>query len=391
MSKSGIEMGLQLRSLVNSQGELKLSLELAPVPEPAADEIVLRVEATPIHPSDLGLLFGAADLATAKTSGTPDAPVVTFSVPAAAMKGMRTRLDQPMLVGNEGAGVVVRAGAAPEAQALLGKTVATFGGGMYVQYRCAKASQCVALPASCSPADGASIFVNPMSTLCMLDVMRREGHKALVHTAAASSLGQMLNRLCQSEQIDLVNIVRTEPQAELLRGMGARYVCNTSSATFLQDLTRDLITTGATLAFDAIGGGTLASQILSCMEAAINHSATGYSRYGSTTHKQVYIYGALDTGPTLLKRNFGPAFGVGGWLLTNHLQYIGAAAHQALQARVLAEIKTTFACHYARELSLAEVLRPEAIEVYSRRATGSKYLINPSKIGWATSIRSLVN
>lgn len=379
MSESEMRTGLQLRSLVKSSGELELSLVRVPTPEPAADEVIIRVEATPINPSDLGLLLAAADLATARASGTAEAPVVTAAIPEGAMRSMKMRLDDSMLVGNEGAGVVVGAGPSPEAQALLGKTVATFGGGMYVQFRTAKAAQCIVLPAGISPAEGASIFVNPMTALSMVDVMRREGHTALVHTAAASNLGQMLNRLCLSETIGLVNIVRSEAQADLLRGMGATHVCNSTAPTFVQDLTRDLIATGATLAFDAIGGGTLASQILSCMEAALNSSARGYSRYGSATHKQVYIYGALDTSPTILKRNFGPAFGVAGWLLPNYLQKIGPEATKHLQARVLAELKSTFACHYTREISLAEALRIEEIEVYSKRSTGGKYLINPAK------------
>jgi len=379
MPASEMKSGLQLRSLVKSSGELELSLTRVPTPEPAADEVIIRVEATPINPSDLGLLLGAADLTTARAAGTPAAPIVTAAIPEGAMRSMKMRLDESMVVGNEGAGVVVAAGTSPEAQALLGKIVAIFGGGMYVQYRCARAAQCVALPAGISPAEGASIFVNPMTALSMVDVMRREGHTALVHTAAASNLGQMLNRLCLGENIGLVNIVRSEAQAELLRGMGAIHVCNSSAPTFVHDLTRDLVATGATLAFEAIGGGTLASQILSCMEAAINSSAKGYSRYGSATHKQVYIYGSLDTSPTILKRNFGPAFGVAGWLLPNYLQKIGPEAMGQFQAHVLAALKTTFACHYTREISLAEALRIEEIEVYSKRSTGGKYLINPAK------------
>lgn len=379
MTESKMKSGLELRSLVKGNGELELSLVRVPIPEPAADEVIIRVEAAPINPSDLGLLFAAADLTTARAAGSPEAPIVTATIHEGAMRSMKTRLDDSMLVGNEGAGMVVAAGASPEAQAMLGRTVATFGGGMYVQYRCAKAAQCVSLPTGISPAEGASIFVNPMTALSMIDVMHREGHSALVHTAAASTLGQMLNRLCLGEKIGLVNIVRSEAQANLLRGMGATYVCDSSAPTFGHDLTRNLIATGATLAFDAVGGGTLTSQILSCMEAAINHSAKGYSRYGSTTHKQVYIYGALDTGPTILKRNCGPAFGVAGWLLPNYLQKVGPEATARFQARVLAELRTTFACHYTREISLAEALRIEEMEIYSKRSTGRKYLINPAK------------
>ena len=292
---------------------------------------------------------------------------------------MAGRLDQSMPVGNEGAGVVVAAGASDEAQALLGKTVAIFGGAMYSQYRCVKVGQCLVLPEGTTPAEGASCFVNPLTALGMVETMRREGHTALVHTAAASNLGQMLNRICIEDEVGLVNIVRTQQQEDLLRAIGAKHVCNSSAPTFMQDLTEALAATGATLAFDAIGGGKLAGQILTCMEAALTRSATEYSRYGSATHKQVYIYGALDPGPTVLNRSFGIAWGVGGWLLWPFLQKIGPAAAQKLRERVVAELKTTFASHYTKEISLAEALRLEEIAVYGKRATGAKYLINPNK------------
>jgi NADPH2:quinone reductase len=297
--------GLQLRSLLKSTGELELSLLSVTTPPPAPDEVVVRIEATPINPSDLGLLFGAADLGTAQATGTPDCPLVTMQVPERLMKGMTGRLDQSLPVGNEGAGVVVAAGVSDAAQRLLGKTVALLGGSMYAQYRAIKADQCLVLPEGISPAEGASCFVNPLTALGMVETMRREGHKALVHTAAASNLGQMLNRVCLKDQISLVNIVRKPEQAALLKGLGAKYVCDTSAASFMADLTQALVDTGATIAFDATGGGKLAGQILTCMEAALNHTATAYSRYGSTTLKQVYIYGGLDTGPTEFSRNFG--------------------------------------------------------------------------------------
>jgi len=370
---------LQLRSLVKSSGELELSLISVPTPEPESDEVLLRVDAAPINPSDLGLLFGAADMSTARQSGTAERPVVTASVPEGLMKAMAGRLDESMPVGNEGAGVVVAAGTSAEARALLGKTVATFGGAMYSQYRCVKAAQCMVLPPGTSAADGASCFVNPLTALCMVETMRREGHSALVHTAAASNLGQMLNRLCLRDQIGLVNVVRTTQQEQILREQGAKYVCNTSAPTFMRDLTEAIVATGATLAFDAIGGGTLAGQILGCMETALMRSAGAYQRYGSTTHKQVYIYGALDTGLTVLKRNFGAVWGLGGWLLPPFLQKIGFDAAQKLRMRVVAELKTTFASRYTKEVSLAEALNLQEIAVYGRRTTGEKYLINPSK------------
>jgi NADPH2:quinone reductase len=370
---------LQLRSLIKSSGELELSLTSALVPEPGPEEVVVRIEASPMNPSDLGLLFGAADLSSAKASGTRERPVITASVPQKAMKGMAGRLDQSMPVGNEGAGVVVKAGASPAAQALLGKTVAILGGAMYAQYRAVKASQCLVLPLGTTAAEGASCFVNPLTSLGMVETMRREGHKALVHTAAASNLGQMLNRICLKDGIGLVNIVRKQEQEDLLRAAGALHVCNSSAPAFMDDLTRALVATGATIAFDAIGGGKLAGQILSGMEAAANQTAAEYSRYGSTTHKQVYIYGGLDRGPTEIVRNFGMAWGMGGWLLFPFLQKIGSDAAQKLRERVVKELKTTFASKYTHEVSLAEALQLDNIAVYSQHATGAKYLINPNK------------
>lgn len=370
--------GLELRSLVKSSGELELSLVSMTTPKPAPDEVVVRIEAAPINPSDIGLLFGAAEMGTAKLSGTPERPVVTARIPERAMKGMAGRMDQSMPVGNEGAGVVVDAGSSAAAQALMGKTVAVLGGAMYTRYRCIKLDQCHLLPDGATPAAGASCFVNPLTALGMVETMRREGHTALVHTAAASNLGQMLNRICLKEHIRLVNIVRSAEQEHILRSSGATHVCNTASPTFMADLTSALLATGATIAFDATGGGKLAGQILGCMEASLNQSAKEYSRYGSTTHKQVYIYGGLDTSPTEFNRNFGMAWGIGGWLLFPFLQKIGPDAVQALKQRVASELKTTFASSYAKEVSLAQALQLDAIAVYGKRATGVKYLINPS-------------
>ena len=378
MTNANSGNGLQLRSLIKRTGEFELSLAKVSTPTPAADEVVVRLEASPINPSDLGLLLGAADMTTAKLSGAPDNPVVTATVPEAMMRAMTGRLDESMPVGNEGAGVVVSAGASDAAQALLGKNVAMIGGAMYAQYRCLNAAACLVLPAGATPADGASSFVNPLTALGMVETMRREGHSALVHTAAASNLGQMLNRLCLKDGIGLVNIVRDAKQEELLRAAGAVHVCNCTAPTFMTDLTATLIATGATLAFDAIGGGKLAGQILTAMEAAANRTAKVYSRYGSTVHKQVYIYGGLDTRPTELIRSFGMAWGIGGWLLFPFLQKLAPTDAQRLRERVAAELKTTFASHYTRVISLYEALQLETIAAYSKRATGEKYLINPN-------------
>ena len=377
MNPNPIPAGLQLRSLVKADGQLELSLASVPTPEPARDEVVVRIEATPVNPSDFNFMLAAADLSTIKRSGTEASPVITAQIPPRALKALAGRVGQSMPVGNEGAGVVVAAGGSE--RALLGKTVAVMGGSMYAQYRCVKATECLVLPDDATPAEGASCFINPLTALGMVETMRREGHKALVHTAAASNLGQMLNRICIKDGIALVNIVRKPGQAALLRSLGATHVCDTSSPTFMEELTDALAATGATLAFDATGGGKLAGQILTCMEAAVNRNAREYNRYGSSTHKQVYLYGSLDTTPTEFVRAFGMAWGMGGWLVFPYLQRLGPHAAQALRQRVVAELKTTFASGYSKEISLAEALRPEEIAVYAQRATGTKYLINPAK------------
>src|SRR3954454_8108867 len=371
--------GLQLRSLIKKSGDLEISLVSVPTPEPAADEVVVRVEAAPINPSDLGLLIGAADMATAKSSGTKDSPVITAKVPAAAMNAMAGRLDESMPVGNEGAGVVIKTGSSDAAKALMGKTVAMIGGAMYAQYRCLKVNECLPLPAGTTPAEGASCFVNPLTALGMVETMRREGHKALVHTAAASNLGQMLNKICLKDGIGLVNIVRSFQQADILRKIGARHVVDSGAPTFMSDLTKAVEETGATLAFDPIGGGKLAGQILTAMETAANRTAKVYSRYGSSVHKQVYIYGGLDTRPTELVRSFGMAWGLGGWLLFPFLMKIGPGDGARLRQRVIDELKTTFASHYTKVVSLQEALQLDNLAAYGRRATGEKYLINPNK------------
>lgn len=371
--------GLQLRSTVKSSGEVEVELVEASVPAPANDEVVIRVEATPINPSDLGLLFAGADVTKAAVAGTPERPVVTAPIPEAAMRGLAGRLDQALPVGNEGAGTVVAAGDAPEAQALMGRVVAISGGSMYAQHRKVRARHCLVLPEGTTAREGASSFVNPMTVLGMVETMRREGHKAIVHTAAASNLGQMLNRVCIQDGIPLVNIVRRPEQVELLKSQGAKYVCDSSQPDFMKQLTDALAETGATIGFDATGGGKLAGQVLAAMEAAANRNAESYSRYGSNVHKQVYIYGGLDRSPTTLERNFGFAWSLGGWLLTPFLEKIGPEATQALRERVGREIKTTFASNYTREVTLPEMLQPEHIAVYARQATGEKYLITPNR------------
>jgi len=370
--------GLELRSLV-TDGKLELSLVDVELSPPGPGEVIVRIEAAPINPSDLGLLTGPADLATLRQGGTPDRPALTADIPAQRLPMVRARLDESMPVGNEGAGTVVAAG--DGAEDLIGKTVAVIGGGMYTQYRKARLTDLLPFPEGVTAREGASAFVNPLTALAMVETMRAEGHTALVHTAAASNLGQMLNRICIADDVKLVNIVRSAEQAKILHDIGAKYVVDSTSENFRDELVDALAETGATLAFDAIGGGKLAGQILAAMEVAANRNATTYSRYGSNTYKQVYIYGALDLGPTVIGRDVGFAWGVGGFLLTPFLMKAGAEVVGRMRARVAAEIRTTFASHYTAEVSLAEALDKDTLLAYSAKKTGEKYLIVPSRTG----------
>lgn len=371
------DSGLQLRSTVTKDNTLELTLVDVPIPKPGADEVLVRVEAAPLNPSDLGLLFGPADLGTARLSGTAQRPVVTADIPANAMTLVAARIGESLPVGNEGAGTVIGAGDSAAAQALMGRRVGIIGGEMYSQYRVVNAFMCLPLEPGTTAAEGASCFVNPLTALAFVETMRMENHTALVHTAAASNLGQMLNRLCLNEGIALVNIVRKPEQEKILKSHGAKHVLNSGADSFQDDLTEALATTGATLAFDATGGGKLASQILTCMEAAAVRNMSGYSRYGSDVFKQVYIYGALDRSATVLTRNFGFSWSLGGFLLTPFLQKVGLEKMLQLRAKVASEIRTTFASHYTQEVSLAQALSLEAIAQYSRQATGEKFLIKP--------------
>jgi len=370
---------LAMLSTLSEDAELRMELVEQPVPDPKAEEVIVRIEATPINPSDHGVMFGWATMAEATSSGEGSTRVLTAPVSPQGMAGMKARIGQPLPVGNEGAGTVVAAGDSPEAQGLVGKTVAVMGGGMYAQYRCIPAAMCLPLLEGHTARDGASSFVNPLTALSMVEVMKGEGHKALVHTAAASNLGQMLNLICQADGVDLVNIVRRPEQAQLLRDLGAKYICDSSSDSFMADLTEAVHATGATLAFDATGGGMLASNILTAMETAAARTPGAYSIYGSIQHKQVYLYGALDVSPTTLTRGYGMAWGVGGWLLPNFLAKAGMEVAGRLRARVAKELKTTFASHYTDELSLSDALDAKIVSKYVAKTTGQKFLMCPQK------------
>jgi len=371
----------EIRSTVTSDGNIEISIAKVEKPTPSENEVLIKVEASPINPSDLGLLISfAADLDSLNVSGSGDETVAKMKIHPGLMKAMTPRLDQSMKVGNEGGGVIEDAGA--DAKQLIGKTVGVAGGAMYSQYRCVPASSCLVMDDSTTSAEAASSFVNPLTVLGFIETMKLENHSAILHTAAASNLGQMLVKVCKDDSVPLVNIVRKSEQVDLLKNLGAEHVCNTSEPDFMDSLVNALVATGATLGFDATGGGNegkLAGQILSAMEIAANKTAKEYSRYGSDTFKQVYIYGGLDQSPTILNRSFGMQWALGGWLLTPMIGKIGMERFQQMRERVAKEIKTTFASHYTQEVSFEEMLQPETIKAYAKQATGEKYLVTPHK------------
>lgn len=370
---------LQMLSTVTEAGELRMELAEKEIPTPTSSQVLVKIEATPINPSDQGVMFGFSDMSKAKSSGSGATTALTAPVPDYGMKAMKARVGQALPVGNEGAGTVVATGDSDLAKSLAGKIVAVMGGGMYAEYRCVEAAACLPLSEGQTAKDGASCFVNPLTALSMVEVMKMEGHSALVHTAAASNLGQMLNRICQADGVQLVNIVRKKEQAAILRDLGAKYVIDSSADSFMADLTDAIHATGATLAFDATGGGLLASNILTCMEAAAARTPGAYSVYGSIKHKQVYLYGGLDTSATVLNRGYGMAWGVGGWLLPNFLAKAGNEVATRLRTRVAKELKTTFASHYTNEISLSEALQADTMQRYYAKHTGEKFLICPQK------------
>lgn len=371
-----LRTGLELRSLISAEGQLRLSLEPVEVPAPAPGEVLVAVQAAPINPSDLGLLLGHADLSTLAASGSDDRPVITAAVPQPGLGHVSRRFGLSLAVGNEGAGVVVQAGAG--AEGLLGKTVAIAGGAMYAEFRLIPAADCLVLPDTLGPMDGAASYINPMTVLGMTVTMRDQGHSAIIHTAGASNLGQMLSRLCHADGIPLISIVRSQAQVSLLRSFGARHVLDSTGSSFFPELVAAIRETGATIAFDAIGGGSLAGVILQAMEAAASETGAPYNRYGSNTFKQIYTYGNLDLSPTVIDRTFGFSWSLGGWLLTSFLSSQGPERVATLRQRVLSELTTTFASRYTAEISLRDALKPENLRAYARRATGEKYCINPS-------------
>lgn len=367
--------GLQLRNRRTSDGEIELLLVDHPVQPPATDEVLIRVDATPINPSDLFGAVGAADVSLGRAGGDAGRPSLLIPLPEGPRQGPVGQTETAMPMGGEGAGVVVAAGA--EAQHLLGKTVATVNGQMHAQYVTVKAAACVPLQEGTSARDGAAAFVNPFTTLLMVEHARLDGHQAIIHTAAASNLGQMLVKLCQIEGMPLVNIVRRSDQVETLRALGAEHVLDSSTPSFQDDLVAALTATGATVAFDAIGGGAMAGDLLDAMEAAAIARGASVSRYGTTVDKNVYIYGRLDFSPVVLGRDVGMRWGVAGWMSGQISQRLGAEKVTQLRARIPGELKTTFASEFTREVSLAEILKPDVLAAANRRATGEKFVILP--------------
>tara|TARA_B100000579_G_scaffold437305_1_gene466110 strand:- start:245 stop:1378 length:1134 start_codon:yes stop_codon:yes gene_type:complete len=371
----------EIRSEVTKEGKLNLSIALIDKPVPKDDEVLLQVEASPINPSDLGLLISfAADLSSISTEGNGDDTVTSMNIHPGLLKTMGPRIDKSMKVGNEGGGIVIDAG--KNAKEMIGKTVGVAGGAMYSEFRCVPAMSCLVMEEGTSPREAASSFVNPLTALGFIETMKLENHTALIHTAAASNLGQMLIKICKADSVPLINIVRKKEHVDLLKDLGAQYVCNMSEESFMEDLISAIVETGATLGFDATGGGNegkLPGQILSAMEIAANKSAKEYSRYGSDVFKQVYIYGGLDPSPTVLNRSYGLQWGLGGWLLTPFIAKVGPEKFQEMRDRVAKEIKTTFASNYTQEISLEEMLQPDILKTYAKQATGTKYLVTPHK------------
>ena len=375
------EFSREIRSIVTSEGTVEISIAKSDKPKPSEDEVLIKVEACPINPSDLGLLISfAADLDTVSVSGSGNATVAKMKIHEGLMKQMKPRLGKSMKVGNEGGGVVEDAGA--KFKHLIGKTVGLAGGAMYSRYRCVKASSCLIMNDDTTTTEAASSFVNPLTALGFIETMKLENHSALINTAAASALGQMLVKICKADSIPLINIVRKSEHVDLLQTLGAKHICNTGDSEFLNKLVDAIVETGATLGFDATGGGNggkLVGQMLSAMEIAASKTATQYSRYGSDTYKQVYIYGGLDQSPTVLNRSFGMQWGLGGWLLTPWIGKFGMETFQKMRQRVANEIKTTFATNYTKTISFQEMLQPDIIKKYAKQATGEKYLVSPHK------------
>ncbi len=366
----------QVFSTISKDGQLTLEIIDGDIPTPGPDDVVVKMEAAPINPSDMFPMFGTANMEKAENKNGK----LTAPVPQNMLGAVRARLDQTLPIGNEGAGTVIAAGDGDMAKALDGKRVGVMANGAaYAQYVRVPAVNCLPHKDTTTPLQAASSFVNPMTALCFLETLRLEKHKAIIHTAAASNLGQMLVKLCKNENVPLLNIVRSGEQAALLKSLGGEHIVDSSGDDFFDRLTEAIDATGATLGFDAIGGGLMANTILTAMERSLSKSASGLNTYGSIEMKQVYIYGGLDMMPTTLNRGYGMSWGVGGWLMPYWLARIGMERVIELRQKVADEITTTFASAYTAEMSLAEALDPKMIARYLPKKTGEKYIISPQK------------
>ncbi|MBW8753023.1 MAG: zinc-binding dehydrogenase [Sphingomonadales bacterium] len=371
--------GLQLTSTLDPDGTLRLGLARKPVDQPGPDEVVVRLEAVPINPSDLMTLLAAGDPADGKFTGTPSRPEIAIPLSPEAAQVYAGRFGAPLEPGLAGAGTVVAAG--KDAERLIGRRVAALSlrRGTFGQYVTVSTTECALLPEDISSREGADVFCNPMTALAIAETVRLEGHSALIHTAAASNLGQMLVRICREDRIPLVNVVRREEQARLLAEIGAEHVCNSSDPDFPKQLRAAIAATGASIAFDAIGGGATPGMLLEAMEDVAAAQMGFYSPYGSLGLKQVFIYGHLDRSPTVLNNSrYGMLWDLRHWALPQTIAKVGPARAGEMQARVLAGLKTTFASRFTREISLAEALTGETMLAYARMATGEKFLINPT-------------
>jgi NADPH:quinone reductase-like Zn-dependent oxidoreductase len=363
--------GKQLFSTL-ADGKLTVEVVDTEFADPTGNQVLVQMEAAPINPSDLAILTSAADLENAEYSDgkfIADMPEPFYS----AQKG-RHGLRMP--AGNEGAGTVVAAGEGEMAQALMGQRVACVPGNAYSQYCIADAAMCLPL-GDISSEEGASAFVNPMTALGFVETARMEEQGAIIHTAAASNLGQMLIKICQEDDIPLVNIVRKAEHVDMLSGLGATHIVNSSDDDFSKQLRQAIETTDAYLGFDPIGGGQAVDNCFKAMEQVAVKKMSEFSRYGSDQQKKMYIYGRLDLGPTILTPAYGFGWTLSGWLLTPFLQMAGMETIIRMRQRVLDGLTTTFASSYKRKVSLEEMLTRDAVLDYREMKTGEKYLVTP--------------
>lgn len=364
--------GKQIFTTLESDGTLTIELAESQFPEPKGNQVLVKMEAAPINPSDLALLTGPADLENAEYSPGK----IVAKMPEPFNSGAKGRHGQRLPVGNEGAGEVIATGDGDMAKALLGKRVACVPGTAFSEYAIADATMCLPL-GDISARDGASAFVNPMTALGFVETAKMEGAKSILHTAAASNLGQMLVRICQEDDMPLVNIVRREEQVRLLQDMGAEHIVNSGADDFMRQLRESIDETDAFFGFDPIGGGQMVDHCFKAMEQVAVSKMTEFSRYGSNQAKKMHIYGRLDLGPTILTPSYGFGFTLTGWLLTPFLQSAGMETVMRMRQRVLDNLTTTFKSSYTKEVTLEGMLEKDAVLQYRQMRTGEKYLVTP--------------